>query len=388
MTLRDYIMTKKTKKLTLIILLLLVIGVVVYVSFFTSNETIKSKKEVISKAEQPITTLQEPWKKELEAIKELQKTQPKAAKNKLEKLLDQLPQKLQRYYKIGFQSGIDDIHFYGQIIDQHGEPVSGATVSVDVGGRYLAAGSGQGRLLTDKEGRFYVRGTGGSLYVGPIKHPTLDTYRQLSPSGKMEGGADFTSYQHTENGNNLLWTNYSDPYTPYIFKVWRKTSKNIAKELHQVRSALLGFSCLGEPYTLNFTKRKWKERVIKGEGDGQLRIRYFCKESDEHRYFDDWAVEIEAIGGGIQETQDLYLNVAPADGYESSYRLSMTKGEPTYQKTIKKRFYFTAKNNQYYGSLEMRFDPYGGDDGEPLIFLGYKMNPTGEPYLVLAKQPE
>jgi hypothetical protein len=66
----------------------------------------------------------------------------------------------------------------------------------------------------------------------------------------------------------------------------------------------------------------------------------------------------------------------------------MTKGEPTYQKTIKKRFYFTAKNNQYYGSLEMRFDPYGGDDGEPLIFLGYKMNPTGEPYLVSAKKPE
>ena len=133
MTLRDYIMTKKTKKLTLIILLLLVIGVVVYVSFFTSNETVEPKKEEVSTAEQPITTLQEPWKKELEAIKELQKNQPKAAKNKLEKLLDQLPQKLQRYYKIGFQSGIDDIHFYGQIIDQHGEPVSGATVSVDVG---------------------------------------------------------------------------------------------------------------------------------------------------------------------------------------------------------------------------------------------------------------
>jgi Tfp pilus assembly protein PilO len=153
-------MTKKTKKITLIIFVLLVFCGVFYVSFFTSNETIKSKKEVISKAEQPITTLQEPWKKELEAIKELQKTQPKAAKNKLEKLLDQLPQKLQRYYKVGFQSGIDDIHFYGQLIDQHGEPVSGATVSVDVGGRYLSRGSGQGVLRSDSDGRFYVRGTG------------------------------------------------------------------------------------------------------------------------------------------------------------------------------------------------------------------------------------
>jgi hypothetical protein len=378
-------MNKKTKKLSLIIFLFLVFGGVFYVSFFTSNETVEPKKEEVSTAEQPITTLQEPWKKELEAIKELQKTQPKAAKNKLEKLLDQLPQKLQRYYKVGFQSGIDDIHFYGQLIDQHGEPVSGATVSVDVGGRYLSGGSGQGVLRSDSDGRFYVRGTGGSLYIGPIKHPTLDTYRQLSPSGKMEGGADFTSYQHIENGNNLLWTNYSDPSTPYIFKVWRKTSGNIAKKLHQVSSTLIGFNCSGEDYTFDLTKRKWKERVTKGKSDGQFRIRYSCKESDEHRYFDDWAVEIEAIGGGIQETQDLYLNAAPEDGYESSYRLSMTKGESTYQKRMKKRFYFTAKNNQYYGSLEIDFVPYLYDG--PRLFVTYKMNPTGEPYLVSAKTP-
>jgi hypothetical protein len=365
---------------------LLVFCGVFYVSFFTSNETVEPKKEEVSTAEQPITTLQEPWRKELEAIKELQKNQPKAAKNKLEKLLDQLPQKLQRYYKIGFQSGIDDIHFYGQIIDQHGEPVSGATVSVDVGGRYLAAGSGQGRLLTDKEGRFYVRGTGGSLYVGPIKHPTLDRYRQFSPDGDIESGADFTSYQHIENGNNLLWTNYSDPSTPYIFKVWRKTSGNIAKKLHQVSSTLMKFSCDNDPYTLNLIKSRKIKRKVKGIGEGQLRIRYFCKESDEHRYFDDWAVEIEAIGGGIQETQDLYLNAAPEDGYESSYRLSMTKGEPTYQKRMKKRFYFTAKNNQYYGSLEIDFVPYLYDG--PRLFVTYKMNPAGEPYLVSAKTPQ
>ncbi|MGS2717280.1 hypothetical protein ACVBE9_03845 [Eionea flava] len=381
-------MTKNTKEFILIISVLIVVFGSVYTVFFDKNTVVEPKKEELGIVDKPITAQKEPWQEDLEAIKELQKTHPTEAENKLSQLLQQLPKKLQRYYALGFQSGIEDIRFYGQLIDQHDKPVAGAVVSVDVGGRYLAAGSGQGRVVTGQDGRFSVRGEGGSLSIGPIKHPNLDIYRKFAPDGDIEeGGAYFTSYQHTENGNTLLWTNHSDPSTPYIFKVWRKTSDNTAKKLYQVSNTLISFDCSGGEYTLNLIKSRKIKRKVKGIGEGQLRVRYSCKDSDEHRYFDDWAVEIEAIEGGIQETQDLYLNVAPKEGYEPFYRLSMTKGESNYQKIVEKRFYFTANNNQYYGSLEIRFDPYGGYDGEPLIFLGYKMNPTGEPYLVSAKSP-
>ena len=56
---------------------------------------------------------------------------------------ESLPEKVRRYYRTGFESGIDAITFYGQVIDQFGQPVAGARVSIDIGGRYLASGSGQ-----------------------------------------------------------------------------------------------------------------------------------------------------------------------------------------------------------------------------------------------------
>jgi hypothetical protein len=211
-------MSKKTLRVAL--------GVVLVVSFsillFILWDRSPAKSEQLRMAEEKVAEDKMDWDKKVESIKALKKSEPKKAEEKIKKLLESLPAKAKRYYEVGLAGVVEDIKFYGLVVDQFDQPVAGAKVSIDVGGRYLASGSGQAVGITNSEGRFSVKGEGGSLYIGPITHPGIDSYRQVAPNGKIEGGVYFTSYQHREGGSDFLWTDYTDKGQPFEFKVWRK----------------------------------------------------------------------------------------------------------------------------------------------------------------------
>lgn len=319
---------------------------------------------------------------QLEEIKRLQKQDPNQAVALAKKLYDSLPEKVQRYYNLGFNAGIEEVAFYGRVLDQQGEAVAGARVRFEVGGRYLAGGSGFGALLTDNDGRFHLRGKGGSLTIDEITHPDIDEYRYRTPDGQIGGRPGFWGYQHTEGGNDFIWSDYTEE-NPYVFTVWRKTDDSLATKLFQ-DDQTFDFSCDGAVYTFDFTKKKAAEMQKKGAADGQLRVRYHCEAQQHFRYMGDWSVEIEAVDGGIQETSDVYLNQAPEAGYQSVYKIEMKQGEPDYQGRVTKQFYFSAHGDQFHGSIIATFEPYIPNK-PPLIFMDYKVNPTRSQALLLNK---
>ena len=59
------------------------------------------------------------------------------------------------------ESSLKDITFYGKVVDQYNNPVSGVTLSAFPTPEYLASTAGGGRLSTDSEGMFFVEGVTG-----------------------------------------------------------------------------------------------------------------------------------------------------------------------------------------------------------------------------------
>jgi hypothetical protein len=314
-------------------------------------------------------------KREIEEIEIVAKTDPEEAEQRTDDLIERLPENFQRYLKFGL-GGVEDFTFHGIVIDQHGEPVEGALVYNEVGGRYLASGSGFATMKTDAEGRFSISATGANMKVGPIKHPQLAEYRRLDHKGEIGRSAVFWDFQHVEGGNELLWGDYADKHNPFVFKVWRKDANVNANKVYVARQKSgAPFSCDGMTYSIDLTKRL-ADQLKTGVAEGQLRFRFYCPEKEQvaikdGMYYDDWTFEIEVVDGGIQETQDVYLHDPPATGYQPLYRLEMNKDAEDYQTRLTKRFYFNSASGRYWGSLEMTIEPFTFRG--PYVLFSYEM---------------
>lgn len=369
-------MNKKNKQVIGLIVAIL-IAIVVFMWFGYSNtKDVPEVSPKVAELQQPKEALEE----KLTAIKALEKTDPVEAKKQTESIFDALPAKLKRRYEVGFTGGVEDIAFYGQVLDQYDSPVVGARVEFEAGGRYLAGGSGRGILITDDEGRFHFKAEGGNLTVGPIVHPEIDTFKHLAVNEghQILHRVGFLGYQHAEGDNALIWLDYTLE-APYIFRVWRISSTEYARDLHQ-GSLSPRFDCDGRTFTFDFTQERAKDRKIAGDAVGQIKMRYTCQENRDSRDTGDWSVEIEAVDGGIQESLDVYLNQAPIGGYAPTYKIEMQKDDSTYRDRSIKHFYFTANNGEYYGAIRARIYPYRYE--KPKMFIEYKVNPSGGRSLV------
>jgi hypothetical protein len=102
-----------------------------------------------------------------------------------------------------------------------------------------------------------------------------------------------------------------------------------------------------------------------------------------------WSITFRPIDGGIQQTNDFYLNEAPEDGYQSELTVSMQRGSPDYQvyirKPIRYYYYHTKNGKRYYGSFEATYDPYMFND-ECRVNIEGKYNQNGSRNLAVRRR--
>lgn len=227
---------------------------------------------------------------------------------------------------------------------------------------YANAGPGCGTKRTDSEGQFSILSRGASLSVKSIMHPEIEMQfpeREMLPArGKAglsdfgEAEVDFYGYQRYEGGNDLLWTDTS-PEKPHVFKAWR------FEVLEPVRVGGDRFARMkpdGRLYTFNFDKKGVHADADEGVLDGHMLVscqrdpQIFAKgELKKQREEMTWTVTITPIDGGIQPSDDIYMNVAPESGYQpaivfdSQTAISRSRA-PGF--LGEKRFFFTAKGGQ------------------------------------------
>jgi hypothetical protein len=251
------------------------------------------------------------------------------------------------------EAALKDIDFYGRVIDQDNNPVAGVIITYDLGGLYLAPGTGFGEITTNEKGEFNIDdGRGLDIYFRNMSKPGYQY--QFS----NDGGTSVPFYTI----NNLEWDKTSKK-NPYVFTLWRidrypevvKSRGNIEAKPEE------------KDHTLDFMDRT-KPLVLKGLQEGDLQITI-----DKAKLNENGIVKISALNGGLQETDDLYPFRAPANGYIPTveYKLVYRSHFKDFDELFKK-FYFTSRNGEVYGYVEMEVKPNWNDNYA--VFLQYVVN--------------
>jgi len=260
----------------------------------------------------------------------------------------------------GFQRYVEEhnvqIDFYGQIIDQDSNALSGATIEVSI--RHwtmpdpivLLAGSKEIYVEqnSDANGRFEIHGEkGDGVYIESIQKSGYE----LEPGQRNYG---------TVNGSFE---------SPVMIKMW---STNIHEQLVTGEKK---FQIVpdGRPYVIDLSKGTIAES---GGGDLKAWIKYAAPAT--RGQLSDWSCELDVINGGLLE-QPLgsAMFSAPAEGYVPAFQsLQQIKGGQR-GSSGEHLFYVRLKNGQEYGRIAIGFYAPFNNQTPGLIRLSYAINPSG-----------
>ncbi len=269
------------------------------------------------------------------------------------------------------ESANGPIEFYGKVIDQNSNALSGVRVKLGVRHSvYLIPNSleaikyatlSQEELqktlnpttvvITDNNGRFQWTDsnvTGDIMGVGSL---TKDGYE--SEPGQYSCGAGSGNFDN-----------------PVIFKMW---STNIHEKLI-TGERKFKIAPDGRPYFINLM-----DGTISESGTGDLKVWVKRPEPITSRRY-DWSCGVEAINGEIllEDDKNAAMYEAPASGYTNSF--SYEEGAVANgwgDTTGEQRFYVRLNNGQEYGRISIELEAYYNSQIPGMIRLSYAINPSG-----------
>ncbi|MCP3894310.1 MAG: hypothetical protein GY706_06740, partial [Bacteroides sp.] len=130
---------------------------------------------------------------------------------------------------------------------------------------------------------------------------------------------------------------------PFVFKAWKVADKGYPKT--SKAKTTYGFK-LNQVYSMDFASSNRRKVKKLGEYDLDMRVIFNRDESGT------WELRLSVPSGGLIETEDLYANLAPDNGYQQS--LSYYGSDK--DRMIPKKFYFYSRG-KYYGRLNVEIRP-------------------------------
>jgi hypothetical protein len=249
------------------------------------------------------------------------------------------------------------VRFYGQVVDQNGDPLPDVNISASV--RHwlqpeIMAFAAAARFIrvstrTDKTGRFKLSGASGDVLT--IEHVEKENY-QLEPGqenfGPVSGTAD----------------------RPLVFKMW---PANMHEQLITGKNSF-HISTDGRPYLIDLTKSTIGEQ---GAGDLKVWIKRPEQVAPDQKY--EWASEIRLINGELLEetnaSSSMYL--APQEGYVPVFHYQQQVSGNQSASTGRRRFFVNLDNGRKYGRLTVELIAPYNDKVPGMVHLEYAINPSG-----------
>ena len=262
--------------------------------------------------------------------------------------------------ELQWQRGADEmnspVNFYGQFVDQDGNPLSGVKVNVEIRHWYLVMPEVLGEKparperTSDLGGRFEIHGeTGDALSIISVQKDGYET----EPNMRHGFGASSGSLQ-----------------SPEIIRLWKT---NIHEQLITGGNK---FQIVpdGRPYFINLTDGTISES---GSGDLKVWIQYTNQVVRGQLY--DWSTEIDVINGGLLEETDPYSSMfsVPKDDYQPSFLLQQQIKGGQRGSIGERRFYLKLKSGQEYGRMSIELHAPFNNQIPGLINLSYAINPSG-----------
>jgi alpha-tubulin suppressor-like RCC1 family protein len=238
--------------------------------------------------------------------------------------------------------------FYGKVMDQHGKPVVGAIVTATV--TRESSGGGPAKTQTDAHGLFQFTGLRG---------------RSMNIALEKQG------FQIEGHGLGLRNVNgpETSPTNRAIYTMWKL--KGPEPMIHDGQN--YRFKPDNRVYTIDLVSKRMVESTNEA---GDLYVQFQRPEQIKGREHYEWSFAMTAINGGfIRVTNDDYLNLAPANGYQPDFSIKIIPSDPQWRDYDEETFYIKSRKGHVYGHIHLKIYPESRS-GSSLEIESY-INPSG-----------
>lgn len=222
------------------------------------------------------------------------------------------------------------VDFYGRVIDQASNSVSGVKVNVYIR-RWALTENAMSQptrmeLLTGADGSFHIHGIMGDA-IG-IESMHKDGYEQSSKTPSSFG----------PTGGSIE--------APILYKIW----KNGEKAALVSYTEFWGVNPDGRVYTIDLMLGTKTESATV---DGDLRISVNRPGTVNRKDKYDWSFNIQAVEGGILESADEFMYQAPDSGYAPEYNYRVYSMDTNWTPSVKRAFYVKTRGHFARANIEV-----------------------------------
>ena len=257
-----------------------------------------------------------------------------------------------------------EIVFYGQVLDRNDEPVAGATVKFSMLGvkEFAQAWEGGGDYQyvdTDQNGRFEIRGKGGTLYVS-ASHPDYygitdqsnGSFTYGMPSGREPArDPDNPAILRLHKKGQAERLYFFDRVAPNIRSIGVRNGGQIYYDFKTGKP-----SAGWNPSSIVVSLKHNKPKYVPGP---QYRENY------------DWSFRLTVPGGGLHLRKGRFDFVAPEGGYQEEVSFNGFAKDPDWKPLVDlTEEFFVRFADATYGRIEVRAAPGG-------FYYESYYNPTG-----------
>lgn len=261
------------------------------------------------------------------------------------------------------RSSNQPINFYGKVIDQHGEPIP--DVKVTLGLRTFkepapgVMGDADVSLIrtTNAEGLFEITDTKGSvLEMRSLEKPGYEA------SIKSIYGRAYRYWAHPSEG----------PYrpnadAPEIFRMWKQQGaetlvrKGISTQLHYD----------GTPTAIDLLTGR-----AASPGDIRVMLVRNPRQITYGQRNYEWTLTVESVDGGLLESKEEQMFLAPEDGYQSKMVIHMPADADEWTDVKSFNLYVKLRGGKQYGRAELKALVGAPRETTPFYVTSF-VNPTG-----------
>jgi|SRR5450756_356662 len=227
------------------------------------------------------------------------------------------------------------VEFYGQVLDQNGNAVAGAKFNVSVIQSHLFPANANGDYPLSNNVVKVQKETGadGRFTVSDMRGGGLDM--ELVPLNGYEISAKYSRSFGNKSGS------YENPI---IFRMWKLGEKETLVTRSQIYEILPG-----KVYCLNLITGEKSE----GAAEGDLRVSISRPDGVKRRQKYAWSFSIDAIGGGLVETDDEFMYLAPESGYTPVFGMQLDPAASIWQGQVARQFYIRTRDGKVYGRIHV-----------------------------------